>query len=229
MHSISNSNNEQSSSRATRRDIIQSAINACCMFPSIASAENLPTNNGADLSRTGSIDTLIPVVAIRQSISTARLQLTDVTGGASSIVTPETCKILLRSLLESIPREEKAFKRIFDAYSTPVSYKQQFLDQNAFLVYYTKGFDGPGRPGIEDDATNNLQTLQYGSRNDAWTATDELFFELEFGQKLKGDDSALSSEGELVALFDKVLTTLDSYLFLSPLADVEEANRQLVK
>lgn len=40
----------------------------------------------------------------------------------------------LGSLLEPIPRNERAFKLIFDAYSDPVSYKQKFLDQNAFLV-----------------------------------------------------------------------------------------------
>ena len=108
-----------------------------------------------------------------------------------------------------------------------MSYKQKFLDQNAFLVYYTKGYDGPGRPSIEEGDTNSLQTLQYGSRNDAWAGMDDLFVELEFGQGAKADDGTLSSKEELVALFDKVLMTLDSYLRLVPVADVEEASRQL--
>lgn len=74
---------------------------------------------------------------------------------------------------------------------------------------------------------NILQTQQYGSRNDAWTAIDELFVELEFGKRSKGSDDALSSKEELVALFDKVLIALDSYLRLIPTDDVEKASRQV--
>ena len=105
----------------------------------------------------------------------------------------------------------------------PVSYKQKFLDQNAFLVYYTKGFDGPGRPNIEEDDTNSIQTIQYGLRNDAWAAVDDLFVELEFGQKSTVDDSTGSSIGELTTFAETVLKAVDSYLDLAPAADVKEA------
>merc|ERR1712194_7721 len=150
------------------------------------------------MGRTGSIDTLVPIVAIRRGLSGAKFRLTE----SPAVMTPELCATLLESLPERVPREERAFKRVFDSFSTPVSYKQKFLDQNAFLVYYTKGFDGPGRPSIEEGDTNSLQTLQYGSRNDAWTAIDDLFVELEYGEKSKPGDG--SGKEELVALFEKV-------------------------
>jgi hypothetical protein len=196
-------------------------------FPStpIASAANLPSYTGADLSKTGNLETLLPIVAIYRTLVGAKLQLSQLNNGASnSLMTPETCSNLLNYLLACIPREEIAFKRIFDAYSTPVSYKQKFLDQNAFLVYYTKGFDGPGRPNIEaEDTKNTVQTLQYGSRNDAWTAMDDLFVELEFGKKPDGE----CRKSESINLIDEVLSTLNSYLSLAPVADVKEAMRQL--
>ena len=85
---------------------------------------------------------------------------------------------------------------------------------------YTKGFDGPGRPNIEDDA-NAIQTLQYGARNDAWLKMDDLFVELEYGQK--SSDSELVV-GELISLIQKVTLALDAYLSLAPAADVEQAS-----
>ena len=85
---------------------------------------------------------------------------------------------------------------------------------------YTKGFDGPGRPNIEDDA-NTIQTLQYGARNDAWSSIDELNVELEYGQK--SNDSELVA-GELISLVKKVTQALDAYLSLAPAADVEQAS-----
>merc|ERR1712194_262684 len=156
-------------------------------------------------------------------MGSARLKLTESSGES----TPELCSALLHSILKNLPREERAFKRVFDSYSTPVSYKQKFLDQNAFLVYYTKGFDGPGRPSIEEGDTNSLQTLQYGSRNDAWTAIDDLFVELEYGEKSKPGDG--SGKEELVALFEKVSKAIDSYLRLLPSEDVEKASHQINK
>ena len=147
-----------------------------------------------------------------------------INSSSNSLVTSEICSDILNTLLKCIPRDENSFKRLFDAYSTPVSYKQKFLDQNAFLVYYTKGYDGPGRPSIEEeDASNTLQTLQYGARNDAWAAMDDLFVELEFGRWGGGE----STNADLGNLIDKSLSTLDSYLTLAPVADVEEAMRRL--
>jgi len=210
-------------STINRRDILQSIASTCTLLsPATATASNMPTNNGADLSNTGSIDTLVPIVAIQQTIISCKLQLDKSNQGYENSVSPETCKSLLESLVKTIPRDETSFKRIFDAYSTPVSYKQKFLDQNAFLVYYTKGYDGDNRPNIEEDV-NTKQLKQYGSRNDAWAAIDDLFVELEFGQKAKDDDNTLSSKGELISLIDKVRAALDSYLSLAPVSDVKEA------
>jgi len=87
---------------------------------------------------------------------------------------------------------------------------------------YTKGYDGPGRPNIEDDAANNIQTLQYGARNDAWSAMDDVFVEFEYGQR-SGDSDA----GELAALVQKVMLALDAYLSLAPAADLEKASANL--
>lgn len=211
---------EQLPCTAKRRQFLQH-VTTCLVLPPIASASNLPSSTGSDFSKTGSIDAVTPIVAIQYTVLSAKSRL------VKSVVSSEICSSLLQSILKRVPREEKAFKRIFDDYSTPVSYKQKFLDQNAFLVYYTKGFDGPGRPKIEEGDMNTLQTQQYGSRNDAWTAIDELFVELEFGERSKGSDDALSSKEELVALFDKVLIALDSYLGLIPTDDVEKVSRQV--
>jgi hypothetical protein len=85
------------------------------------------------------------------------------------------------SSLRKLPLEEKAFKRLFDEYSQGVSYKQRYLDKNAFLVYYSGGFDGPGRASIEsEDPKELLQKAQYGFRNDAWVALDEARSEIEY-------------------------------------------------
>ena len=63
--------------------------------------------------------------------------------------------------LAALPREEKAFKRVFDEYSDAVDYKTKFMDQNAFLVYYTRGFDGP------DAATKGYEQLKAVAEKDA--------------------------------------------------------------
>ena len=109
------------------------------------------------------------------------------------------------------------FKQLFDAYSDPVSYKQKFLDQNAFLVYYTKGFDGPGRPNIED-ASDERQTLQFGARNESWINWESFLVELKYI-----DDSDNDS---LKYLLDTI-KSVDSYLKLAPPQDVEESKLSL--
>ncbi|KAL7489782.1 hypothetical protein ACHAW6_015503 [Cyclotella cf. meneghiniana] len=196
-------------------------------FPGLVSAANLPQSNGADLSRTGSIDTLVPIIQMQRNILVAKALLHHAYQSPASInVSPEICTTLIKELSRSIPRGETQFKRIFDAYSTPVSYKQKFLDQNAFLVYYSKGFDGPGRPNIEmngEDVTNRVQTLQYGFRNDAWNAIDDLFTELDFGKRSSSDDSI--SGKDLGDLINKALLAFDSYLSFAPESDVKEATR----
>ncbi|KAH8077625.1 hypothetical protein JL720_10010 [Aureococcus anophagefferens] len=70
------------------------------------------------------------------------------------------------------PRDEKSFKRLFDEYSSDVSYKQKYMDSNAFVVYYTKGFDG--RTGPTSRTTPRPSgRRQFGFRNDAWAAVDD--------------------------------------------------------
>ena len=203
----------------TRFDFLMSAF-AVASSPCIANAANLPQSNGADLSRTGTVDTLVPIVQMRKSVLAAKSALSG-SKELDPVVSSEQCIFILKQLSQSIPRGEKQFKRIFDAYSTPVSYKQKFLDQNAFLVYYSKGFDGPGRANIEDDVENGIQTLQYGFRNEAWTAMDEVFTELEFGAKVDGDDVY---KDELDELIGKALKAFDSYLSCAPESDVETAS-----
>ncbi|CAJ1935067.1 unnamed protein product [Cylindrotheca closterium] len=109
------------------------------------------------------------------------------------------------------------FKRLFDAYSDPVSYKQKFLDQNAFLVYYTKGFDGPGRPNIEEDDSNEKQTLQFGIRNEAWINWENFLVELKFVGEEK--------DTEATKYLDETLRYVDYYLKLAPPQDVREAKK----
>jgi hypothetical protein len=56
---------------------------------------------------------------------------------------------------------------------------------------------------------------------------ENLFVELEFyGSKSKYDNNVtLTSKGELIDLIDKVLISLQAYLQLSPIADLDEARR----
>jgi hypothetical protein len=117
--------------------------------------------------------------------------------------------------LEGFPTEEEDFKRIFDAYSDPVSYKQKFLDQNAFLVYYTKGFDGPGRPNIEDDI-NERQTIQFGTRNEAWINWQNVLVELKFVE---------DEDNECLKYLTNTIRSVDTYLKLAPQQDLKEAQR----
>ena len=122
----------KSSACLNRRTLLISTLQAPLIAASVpsASAANLPQNTGADLSKTGTIDTLIPIVAMKQSLESINSHLMDKSGKLS----PDDCRSALKSLQQNIPRDENEFKRIFDSYSTPVSYKQKFLDQNAFLV-----------------------------------------------------------------------------------------------
>jgi hypothetical protein len=122
------------------------------------------------------------------------------------------------ALLESrrLPTRESEFKAIFDANSDPISYKQKFVDQNAFLVYYTKGFDGPGRPSIESDLPTK-QPLQYGARNDAWIAWSDFLAELEFQQREQESDSG--SKTELKQPLIQALAAIERYLAVTVSTD----------
>ena len=172
----------------SRRQVLASMLVA----PSPAFARNLPQTNGMN-RQTGTIETLIPILDLQED-----LQQFDSTR------------------LDRIPRTAQSFYQLLDAYSDPVSYKQKFVDQNAFLVYYTKGFDGPGRPNIEDDWPVK-QTLQYGARNDAWVALDNFWAEWDFQQQKNGNAE------EWKEPLRQAVQALDNYVALAPAADVQQA------
>ena len=134
----------------------------------VARAANLPTSNGASGKLQGSEASLQAIRRMGKAAQRAKELESDMPA--------------VRELLRSdFPSNEKAFKKAFDEYSQGVSYKQQFLDKNAFLVYYTQGYDGPGRQNIETETSaEQLQKNQYGFRNDAWVAFDDASAEADY-------------------------------------------------
>jgi len=191
-----------------RRQFLQSLLlpsGLCIISTKPSSARNLPSSTGADTSKSGTVESLADIVSLRYNLSLVetnylRKKINYLDGTA-------------------IPTDEKIFKRVFDSYSNPVSYKQKFMDQNAFLVYYTKGFDGPGRPNIEED-NNQKQTLQFGARNEAWVGWDNVLTELKFING--GDDDA-----DLKNYLSATIRAVDSYLLLVPVGDVKAAQQTL--
>jgi hypothetical protein len=171
---------------------LASLNSALIILPSQASADTSQNRKPA----TGTVEALIPILQLRRTTQ----QILDILEENSSSARIEI-------LLKSIPSDEKSFKSLFDAYSDPLSYKQKFVDQNAFLVYYTKGFDGPGRPSIESDLPVK-QTLQYGSRNDAWVAYNDFLAEYVYQQQNPAD----SNVQELIRPLTEMGKALDQYL-----------------
>ncbi|KAJ1454382.1 hypothetical protein M885DRAFT_465421 [Pelagophyceae sp. CCMP2097] len=177
-----------------------------------ASARNLPESNGASGDKRGGVEALLPVVQIARAVD-----------AALAVDNADLAGIKRCLAAATIPRDEKDFKRLFDEYSEGVSYKQTFLDQNAFLVYYTKGFDGPGRGSIEAPTpAAERETKQYGARNDAWVAVDDARAEVDYLISEKSADTL-----ELVADLTAAKKALDAYLALAPPADVQTARLQL--
>jgi hypothetical protein len=167
-------------------------------------ASNLPESTGADTTKVGTVEALLPIVALRASLAGLRSTLATANGSILQID-------------RTIPKDEKEFKRLFDSYSDPVSYKQKFLDQNAFLVYYTKGFDGPGRGNIEEEI-NERQTVQFGLRNEAWIAWENFLSELKFIQ---------DEDNDCASYLSSTLGAIDSYLTLVPAEDLKAAKGKL--
>jgi len=185
----------------SRRQAFDHAILVSTMIPSWPTqARNLPEDNGADLSNVGTVQALLPIIDIEQVLSTMQSTLTTSPPG-----------ILL--LPSSIPTNELQFKKIFDAYSIPVTYKQKFRNNNAFLVYYTQGYDGPNRPNLEDLSERELlQQEQYGARNECWLAWNELVNEVEYVTR-SGD---YSTSDELGLLLNTTIAAVTAYLTLAP-------------
>jgi hypothetical protein len=188
---------------------------ASCLLPFVeplpVQARNMPEPSTADTSKTGTVEAMVPVVLLKKQLGRIKSSL-EADANLGSLKN-------IDGMLQSIPLEEKTFKAIFDAYSDPVSYKQKFVEQNAFLVYYTKGFDGPARPNIESDLPVK-QTLQLGARNDAFVAWDDFLAEVDFARR----NPASSDQGELLKLLSKTIGAVEDYLRLSPPDDLVKAN-----
>jgi hypothetical protein len=190
-----------------RRNVLNNFVdNVAEMMVASAFFSNPQSAYGASSSSssTGSVKALVPIVTLRNSLKAIEKQLQN--GKFPSI--------------SSIPMTDREFKQLFDAYSDKVSYKQKFLDQNAFLVYYTKGFDGPGRPNIEEDI-NERQTIQFGLRNEAWINWNNFVVELQFA-----DDA---DDNDLQKYLQSTLKAVNEYLQLVPEVDLVEAENMLKK
>jgi hypothetical protein len=174
-------------------------------------ARNLPESGSIDRSKVGTVEALIPIVALQRSLQNVESKLKNTQG-----------EVYIASTLREVPKDERAFKALFDAYSDPVSYKQRFVDQNAFLVYYTKGFDGPGRASIEQDLPTR-QPRQYGARNDAWIAWDNFLAEYNFHLQ----NQASYGSKDLLDPLSEVIHALDRYLTQVPASQLEQASNAL--
>ena len=176
-----------------------------------AAARNLPTSNDAVGKNRGKLEALIPIVKMATITKTAQRDLPDL----------KTTQLKLKLL----PLLEKDFKKLFDEYSENISYKQVFLDQNAFLVYYSGGFDGPNRPNIETESDiEKREKLQYGYRNDAWIAIDDARAEVDYLLENHSNDIK-----DLNNLLTSANNAFENYLQLSLPSDVEAARISIEK
>lgn len=213
------------------------ATSLCIAFASLAEpavARNLPVSNGANTSNVGTALALIPLVRLRSNLvslsETLRQQRKNNLDEPLKVISKTKTALSFTTNIEpiTIPIREEDFKRLFDAYSDQVSYKQKFLDQNAFLVYYTKGYDGPGRDSLEKDPVNERQTMQFGARNEAWICWDDFLAEFDFyvSSSTNGDDT---EEGfaDMMKYLSNTIQAVDIYLKLSPPDDLKEAEREV--
>jgi hypothetical protein len=205
--------------------------------PNAAWARNLPVSNGADPSNVGTIQSLVPIVRLKQSLETLQERMVQTNNANENQAhQPTTSTIAILQGL-SIPTTEQDWKRLFDAYSDPVSYKQKFLDQNAFVVYYTQGYDGPGRKRMEEENVNERQTLQYSARNECWIAWEnclaemDYFYKKSFSRTKQVVDNEEDDDNEDFAEMIKYLSTtiqaVDAYLKLAPPEDLAAAQKEL--
>lgn len=192
------------SADSINRRLIYSIITTFCSLISPtynfdAYARNIPESNGATGKLTGTTQALFPIISMSDIINDA------------NIICSEDLN-LCKERLDKLPLDERNFKRLFDEYSVGISYRQQYLDKNAFVVYYSKGFDGPGRTNIEDDDDQTiLQKRQYGARNDAWFAVDDAKSEVSYLLTHEDDDRS-----DLVKAMQKAHTAFEEYLSLAP-------------
>lgn len=210
----------------------QTILGMVMIRPDMALANNLPPSNGADLSQTGTISTLIPIIRMQMSLQQVQnLILEQEDPNENKTISLNKLHQIDR-ICKQIPQEEKLFKKVFDEYSDPVSYKQKYMDQNAFLVYYTKGFDGIGRESIEKGDIPR-QTLQYGARNEVWNAFDDFMAEVQYSLgNVENDGGSTTtttkiSRDDLLIPLNQALSALDAYLKLVPINDLAMAKERM--
>jgi hypothetical protein len=224
-----------------RRQLLLLSPLSLILPSSPAVARNLPVSTGADTSRIGTRSTLLPLVTMRTNIALIRQTLQE--QGRNEVIPLDDVMVKTKTELTlkpssknkdnnnddsaiTIPTREEEFKRYFDAYSDQVSYKQKFLDQNAFLVYYTNGFDGPGRDKLEKDPVNERQTLQFGARNEAWISLDNFLSEFDFYSTTTSTSRSTSNDSQesiddMIKYLSDTIQAMDRYLNLAPVEDVE--------
>lgn len=178
---------------------------------SIVITKNLPDSTGATGTNRGLLTALLPINGMRLTVAAAEKMI---------FLSPPSLNDC-EDLLNKLPGSEKEFKRLFDEYSEGISYKQQYLDKNAFVVYYTKGFDGPSRPSIEADDPNSIkQSQQYGYRNDAWVAVDDARSEISYLLEQSSQDLT-----DLKKSLREAVKAFDGYLSLIPADDLKKLLR----
>ena len=189
---------------------------------SVAYGRNLPESTGASGDKIGTIEALIPIVSIQKKVNSMNEELKSINGDSNNQNIARRCN----KILNEIPfiDDEIKFKRIFDEYSQGISYKQVYKNNNAFLVYYTKGFDGIDRPSIEiQDHVEILQGKQYGYRNEVWIGIDETRSELSY--LLSQSDIATNDLNDLVDYITQTKTALDNYLQLVPPQQLDDVRK----
>jgi len=232
-------------------------------YPRPSSSRNLPETY-ATSSNPGSLESLVPLVRMEHELLSLidqvqsliaeqkRVSNSSVDNGKLQQMLREFPTRILGSnaktskkttnpnLVGTLPTEESQFKALFDAYSEPVSYKTKFLDQNAFLVYYTQGYDGPGRPSLEQVETESdaKQKRQFGARNEAWVAWDDVVAAAtEWSHNPKLQEQLLLSgdnknneilEQDFLEPLQQALEAVQRYLKDAPSKDVDEARSQLL-
>ena len=228
-----------------------------------ADARNLPVSNGADTSQVGTATAFVPILQLRQNLASLKQILEDEEqpmkeksnsdGTTNELKFSRIAKtkttfffparghwkegvgiVAASTAMSEIPFREQDFKRIFDAYSDPVSYKQKFLDANAFLVYYTNGYDGPGRApleGTQESVVNERQTIQFGTRNEAWLCWEDFVSEYDYYASSSRKTGATTEELEssyvdMIQYLSQTIQAVDRYIQVSSPTRKEDEQEQ---
>lgn len=170
-------------------------------------ASSLPVDNGASGAKKGTQEALDAVLALNDHLRRARAaaEREDIDGCLAA--------------LSHVPADERAFKRVFDEYAEAPSFKTRWKDQNAFIVYYSRGFDGSNRPRLgsreEEVADPQLvrQSNQFAYRNQAWLGVDDAIATLLYIQRSTqtgSDEDGGDMEEELKTLRDDLTSAVQA-------------------